>query len=223
MKEDDTKFYSHIDSETNAKTRKKRRGEHPITGSRSQHIITCDPQGNFVYHPFTRDTNIIETIRGKSAHNDVTEQMSSEIDKVVLEENELGEDDPECFQLSTDTIYELLESGMFAATWSEAKAHECFYLIEIVEKNKAGDYIEDERGHVIGKGEQYAHVRYLEKDKEVGRGRSKKVLYKYSKDDRDAFICAEDIFITNIDLSANLSMNIEEYLRILSIVGQRVK
>lgn len=59
---------------------------------------------------------------------------------------------------------------------------------------------------------------YLEKQGEVGRGKGKKVLYKRAKDDRVSFISVEDIFETNVDVSDNLTINMDEYTNILQIV-----
>lgn len=101
---DDTKFYSHIDAEANTKLRKNGKGEgYPIKGSRSYHIIACDKDGNFTTLPFTQNSSFIDEIRNGSKTT-LIEEHSDENSETEDEDN---------FRLSHDTIFEMLESGVY--------------------------------------------------------------------------------------------------------------
>ena len=74
--------------------------------------------------PHSQDTKI-DVIRNKT---NTASKETIAVDEIVEEEN----DDRNNFVLSTDTKFELLESGVFVCAWSEPGALEDFYLVKVI-------------------------------------------------------------------------------------------
>ena len=160
-----------------------------------------------------RDIDVVNKIRN-GTWKEGNEEVADGSDDVIEEDQDEVEDS---WGLNLEIVYELVDPGVFIGVRSEPSSIEPFYIAEVVEKSTTKDFIEDERGHIIARGDHYAVV-YLEKKGEQGRGIKRKVVYQRAKDNRVAFVNIGEIFVTNVQLSENLVMDMEEYFNLQAVV-----
>ena len=114
-------------------------------------------------------------------------------------------------QKNTDTVFELLDPGIYVGLRTPENALETFYIAEVIQKGVAENNMNDDCGHYICAGEKYAEVCYLQKKSEGKR----RVSYERIKSMTSVHIIIAEIFVTNIDLAADLKMTKEEYESIM--------
>ena len=83
---------------------------------------------------------------------------------------------------------------------------ELFFAAKVIAKHIAKEYIKDSSGHSMIPNEPYITVHYLEKVKEM----KNKIKYKLV-DNSVNYIHLGEIFSTNINVSDDLCIDMEEY------------
>ena len=111
------------------------------------------------------------------------------------------------FSLNHDTIFELVDPGTFVGIRSPPNAIESFFIVEVFNKGVAQEGMSDANGHYILSGEQYVEVGYLQKKDEKRRA----VRYQHPKKQQSIYIHVAEVFVTNVALDEDLSMDIYEY------------
>ena len=96
---------------------------------------------------------------------------------------------------------------------SQSNAIEPFYIAEVLNKGVAENMF-DENGHSIMSGEPYLEVNYLQK----GAQKRRIVQDHRPKKAQRILIHIAKVFITNVDLNADLCMNIDEYQSISAAI-----
>ena len=116
------------------------------------------------------------------------------------------------FSLNHDTIFELVDPGTFVGIRSPPNTIESFFIVEVFNKGVAQEGMSDANGHYILSGEQYVEVGYLQKKDEKRRA----VRYQHPKKQQSIYIHVAEVFVTNVALDEDLSMDIYEYQSILN-------
>ena len=157
---DTKKHYELIDDRVTAKQRSKKKAGHPIKYTQSFHMVAVDPHGNFT------TKTILDVDDDLVSMNFLTEG----INEVVLFENmlteeELSEEDelerPEDIVLPP-MVYEVIEAESFVGLRSPPKSLELFFVVKVIDKNVATEFIKDQFGHEIAPREPYLTVVYLD-------------------------------------------------------------
>ena len=124
-------------------------------------------------------------------------------------DKEHGNDDNQtgpAFSLNHHTIFELVDPGTFVGIWSPPNTIESFFIVEVFNKGVAQEGMSDANGHYILSGEQYAEVGYLQKKDE-----KRVVRYHCPKKQQNIYNHVAEVFVTNVALDEDLSMDIYEY------------
>ena len=88
----------------------------------------------------------------------------------------------------------IVDPGTFVGIRSPPNAIEPFFIVKVFDKGAAQEGMPDANGHYILSGEQYAEVGYLQKKRWV-----------------TARLHVAEVFVTNVALDEDLSMDIYEY------------
>ena len=104
-------------------------------------------------------------------------------------------------------VNEVIERETFVGLRSPPRSIELFFVVKVINKEIANEMMKDSYGHIIAKGEPYLTVVYLE-FKSQSR---KNVQFGMSRNLTPAYIHIGEVFVTNIQMDENLSMDIQEY------------
>ena len=105
-------------------------------------------------------------------------------------------------------MFEIIHPVSFIGLRSPPSSLELFFVVMVLAKNIAEEYITDKYGHAIASGESYLTVAYLDKVNENNNG----VQFHLCNKNTQTFIHLGEVFTTNIELDNNLFMKIGEYL-----------
>ena len=108
--------------------------------------------------------------------------------------------------MDSSVLNEIIEVGSYIGLRSPTSSIELFYLVEVVDKGVSQECIKTTSG-VIQIGESFLKVRYLEKVQDNRKG----VKFMVSKFFSPVYINLAEVFTTNIEVSVDLQMQIEEY------------
>ena len=133
---------------------------------------------------------------------DVVEEINLQLQDIFEEDS--GEEDQ---VIDTDLMYEIIETNSFIGLRSPKTSLELLFVVKVISKGIADTYIEDDRGHGIVMGEHYVSGYYLDKVDESNRS----IKFSLPKRNVLSFIHIGEIFATNIELSKQLLMDINEY------------
>ena len=208
-----TKEYYFIDEAETAKLRRKKKQDLKRAGCMSFCMMAVNSQGQWM----VRDNLDINDEKLVNMKFDEPEEMydinTIEYHDIFDEEDVVASMAPIPDEVCLPIIYEMIEPGTFVGIRSGEVTMEEFYVAEVVFKKVADDYVSDNHGHRIGKGQPYVCVNYLEKSV---KSTNRTVKYSRSKL-TSVFIDIGDnvIFEPNVQLSEHLTMPMTEYQSLL--------
>ena len=122
-------------------------------------------------------------------------------------------------KLVLPVVYDVISSGSFVTLRSDSDALEQFFIVEVVSKQVAKEFVEDAHGHRIAKGDPYLSINYLEKSL---KSSMKKIKYVRSKTTTEVYINVGEIFATNVQIEDDLSISMKEYQSLMSELFRRI-
>lgn len=204
--DDMTKHYHIIDSETTSNQRKQQRTGHILKGCMSFHMISVNPDGVFTTKQVLDISD--STLTSLDFSGDVIEEQVEEVVEELFAENEEILDHQGNDQLAP-MLYEVIEPDTYVGLRSPPSSLELFFVVKVLNKSIANEYIEDECGHGILPKEPYLTVLYLDYRSQTQH--NVKFAMPKGNNSTPVFIHLSEVFATNIEISDGLSMKMEEY------------
>ena len=146
-----SKEYYCVDAAETTQIRTKEKGNFILKPCRQFHVIGVNQKGDLSKVLYFRDQDIVSTLFDKTVSN-----IDQEHD------NDDNQTEP-AFSLNHDTIFELVDPGIFVGIQSPRNAIEPFFIVEVFNKGVVQEVMSDANGHYILSEEQYAEVGYLQK------------------------------------------------------------